>query len=119
MQLLAELRQSGMTVRTDGVTLYVKPNPSDAGTRERLRQCKAELIELLKGGISQYTLDYKNAAIPPASTAEALAHDLVKLCTQYNLNLHATPEGIFLEVTAGDWRAVMAAIEADKYHHVV
>jgi hypothetical protein len=57
----------------------------------------------------------ERAAIPTASPAEALAHDLVKLCTQHGLNLHATPEGIFIEVTA----AVMNAIKEAAYHHVV
>jgi hypothetical protein len=59
----------------------------------------------------------ERAAIPTASPAEALAHDLVKLCTQHGLKLHATPEGIFVEVTAGDWREVMSAIEGAGYHH--
>jgi hypothetical protein len=64
-------------------------------------------------------LDRRCAAIPKASFVEALAHDLVKLCTTYKLNLHATDCGMFIEVTAGDWREVMTAIEGAGYHHVV
>jgi hypothetical protein len=57
--------------------------------------------------------------IPDASPVEALAHDLIKLCTTHGLRLHATPDGIFIEVTSGDWREVMTAIEGAGYHHVV
>lgn len=84
-----------------------------------IRQCKAELIELLTGGVGQYTLDYKREmahAIPTATLDEALAHDLIKLCTTYGLRLHAMPHGIFIE--ASNWHEVMTAIEEAGYHHV-
>lgn len=122
MQLLVELQQAGATLRVDGSTLYVKPNPVDATVRERIRAHKDALIELLTGGVAQYALDYKREmahAIPAASPVEALAHDLIKLCTTYGLRLHATPDGILLEVTAGDWCAVMRAIEEAGYQHIV
>ena len=116
--LLSELRSQGKTIAVVGTNLRIVPKVTDTALIDRLRAHKAELIELLKGGVSQYTLDYK-AEIPAASTAQALAHDLVKLCTQYGLNLHAAPEGIFLEVLAGDWQEVMSAMEEAGYRHVV
>lgn len=116
--LLSELRSQGKTIAVVGSNLRIVPKVTDTALIDRLRAHKAELIELLKGSVSQYTLDYK-AEIPAASTVEALAHDLIKLCTVYGLRLHATPDGIFLDVTAGDWCAVMAAIEEAGYFHVV
>ena len=116
--LLSELRSQGKTIAVVGSNLRIVPKVTDTALIDRRRTHKSELIALLKGGVSQYTLDYK-AEIPAASIAESLAHDLIKLCTEYGLNLHATPEGIFIEVTAGDWREVMNAIEEAGYHHVV
>lgn len=49
VKLFVELRQSGATLRTDGVTLFIKPNPSDARIRDRVRQHKAGLISFLDG----------------------------------------------------------------------
>ena len=84
--LLSELRSQGKTIAVVGSNLRIVPKVTDTALIDRLRAHKAELIELLKGSVSQYTLDYK-AEIPAASTVEALAHDLIKLCTVYGLRL--------------------------------
>ena len=107
LELLSELRESGMTVRADGSSLYVRPKIQDVDLRERLCTHKAEILVLLA------------MPIPRATAAESLAHDLVRLSTEHNLNLHAVPNGVLIEVTGDVWREVMNAIEEAGYYHVV
>ena len=123
-ELISELRRRRFKYFVRNGKLVVQPAP-DAALLDLLRARKIEILALLQGPTlteREAEIDRMTCAdgwISNASPAQALAHDLVRLCTEHQLNLHATPEGIFLEVTTANWCEVTTALEEAGYSHAV
>jgi hypothetical protein len=127
-ELVSELRRRRFNYFVRDGNLVVQPAP-DAALLDRLRAHKPEVLALLQGPNGTATerpreaeidrMVHADGWIPSATPAEALAHDLMRLSIGHNLNLHAMPDGILIEVTGAAWREVVNAFEDAEYHHAI